>query len=161
MTPPNKHPICTLYGVCFPGNPPRGPHPGASSSPCYTTTQPFVWPWLHTLGFSQVLLNSLSGATSWALGAVTGLLRHGGQRHLPPPQGWIQLADLAWALACGCTSSFQVSSAPRGEQAYLASGKDNNEGKSTAEALKNWCLSALRGIEMKKVYDPFAEQVGI
>ena len=74
MTPLNKPPICTLYGVCFPGDPPRGPHPRASSSPCYTTTQPLEWPWLPTLGFSQVLLNSLSGAIWWALGAVTGLL---------------------------------------------------------------------------------------
>lgn len=49
--------------------PTRGPHPGASSSPRYTTTQPLVWPWFPTLGFSQVLLNSLSGAISWALGA--------------------------------------------------------------------------------------------
>lgn len=64
-------------------------------------------------------------------------------------------------MARGYTSSFQVSSAPRGEQAYPASGKDNNRGKSTAEALKNWRLSALKGIEMKKVDDPFAEQVGI
>ena len=39
--------------------------------------------------------------------------------------------------------------------------KDNNKGKSTPEAFKNWHLSALKGIEMKKVYDPFAEQVGI
>ena len=63
----------TLQGLLSWG-PTRGPHPGASSSPRYTTTQPLVWPWFPTLGFSQVLLNSLSGAISWALGAVTGQL---------------------------------------------------------------------------------------